>query len=321
MSDNNVNSKYKDTLFRVIFGENNEYALALYNAVNGTDYTDSENLQIVTLEDAMYIGRKNDAAYIFHDVLSMFEQQSTFNPNMPLRGLGYVSDSFKEYIAKAFPDSKKLYSATLIHIPTPKFYVLYNGIREQPEEITLRLSDAYEGEGDVEVIAHMLNINKGHNEMLLNACKPLRDYSELVDRVRRNKKKGLNDEKAVAEAVDSCIGDGILADILRKERARIMNILIEGISEEEYRKVQEEDFENKLREETAAAEARGEARGEKRGEARGEKRGEAKGEKNAKKRVARIMLTEGESVSRIKQYTTLSETEILSVAAEMGLNT
>lgn len=137
MSDNNVNSKYKDTLFRVIFGENNEYALALYNAVNGTDYTDAENLQIVTLEDAMYIGRKNDAAYIFHDVLSMFEQQSTFNPNMPLRGLGYVSDSFKEYIAKAFPDSKKLYSATLIHIPTPKFYVLYNGIREQPEEITI----------------------------------------------------------------------------------------------------------------------------------------------------------------------------------------
>ncbi len=198
----------------------------------------------------------------------MFEQQASFNPNMPLRGLGYVSDSFEEYIAKAFPDAGRLYSTTLIHIPTPKYYVLYNGIKDQPEEVTLHLSDAYDGEGDVEVVAHMLNINKGHNEVLLDACKPLKDYSEMVDRVRRNKESGLNDKKAVADAVNSCIEDGILADILRKERARIMKILIEGISEEEYRKVQEQDFENRLRKEVGAAEERGEKRGQKKAEDR-----------------------------------------------------
>ena len=246
MTNNYVNRTHKDTLFKLIFGEHKDCALALYNAVNGTSYTDIENLQIVTLKDAMYIGRKDDTAYIFHDVLSIFEQQASYNPNMPLRGLGYVADSYKEYIAETYENNQIFYSGILIRIPAPRYYVLYNGSRDQPENVTIRLSDAYEGSGDVEVIAHMLNINKGHNEILMDACKPLKDYSELVDRVRINKKKSLSDEEAVDLAVNSCINDGILADILSKERARVENILIAGITEEEFLQLKENEYQQKL---------------------------------------------------------------------------
>ena len=231
-SKNKTNRRYKDTLFRLIF-EQKEYALALYNAVNHTDYTDIENLRVITLKDAMYINVKNDVGYIFHDIMSFFEQQSSYNPNMPLRGLGYISDSLKEYLAEIYGDQKELFSGSLIHIPTPRYYVFYNGTLSQPEVQELKLSEAYDGKGDVEVIAHMLNINKGYNKQLMEACKPLSDYSELVDRVRCNKAAGMPDKEAVDEAVDSCIEDGILVNVLRKERARVKNILYAGLTKKQ----------------------------------------------------------------------------------------
>ena len=178
MAGRKVNRKHKDTLFHIIFGQHKEHALALYNAINNTDYDDVEELKIVTLEDALYIDIKNDVGYIFHDVMTLIEQQSTYNPNMPLRGLGYFADSLKEYVSEAFRKTSIVYSDRQIHIPTPRYYVLYNGGREQPESTELRLSDSYDGKGDVEVTAHMLNINIGHNKSLLDACEPLWGYSE-----------------------------------------------------------------------------------------------------------------------------------------------
>lgn len=239
MSDQNVNREYKDTLFRLIFKQK-EHALALYNAVNKTDYTDIDDLEVITLEDAMYINIRDDVGYIFHDILSIFEQQASYNPNMPFRGLGYIDDSLREYVSKVYGNSV-VYSEKIMHIPTPRYYVLYNGSRKQPEEKILRLSDAYDGEGDVEVTAHMLNINKGHNRDLLMACKPLEEYSELVYRVRSLREQGYANEDAVKMAIDSCLEEGILAEILGKERARVENIFIKGITEEEYRQVLERD--------------------------------------------------------------------------------
>lgn len=237
MSKKHTNRRYKDTLFKIVFGEHKEHALALYNAINKTDYTDLENLKIITLEDALYIDVKNDVGYIFHDIMNLIEQQSTFSPNMPLRGLGYFSDSYKEYVSETYRDSAVIYSRKLLKLPTPRFYVLYNGTEEQDDQ-ELRLSSAYEGEGDLEVVAHMININIGHNIALLEACKPLKDYSELINRIRVQKQSGHSDEEAVSAAVNSCIKEGILAEILKKERDKVENILIRGLTEEEKKKLE-----------------------------------------------------------------------------------
>ena len=77
-----VNRNQKDKLFYALFSEK-ENALSLYNAVSGTSYTDVENLEIVTLEDVLYLTMRNDMALCFHDDLDLFEHQSTPNPNMP----------------------------------------------------------------------------------------------------------------------------------------------------------------------------------------------------------------------------------------------
>lgn len=43
--DTKANPKYKDSLFRRIFGENKTNALSLYNAINNSNYTDESELE------------------------------------------------------------------------------------------------------------------------------------------------------------------------------------------------------------------------------------------------------------------------------------
>ena len=129
---------YKDRVFRMIFKEKKEF-LELYNAMNGTDYKTPEDLIVTTLENAIYLGMKNDVSFLVYDQLALYEHQSTENPNMPLRNLMYVSSIYSELTKDA-----NLYGTRLVKIPEPKFVVFYNGTEEMPEYSELRLSDAFE---------------------------------------------------------------------------------------------------------------------------------------------------------------------------------
>ena len=123
------NWRYKDGLFKAIFGsaEHRDWALSLYNAVNASHYTNHEELQIYTIRDAVYMGMKNDASFIFANTLNLFEAQSTYNPNMPLRGLFYLARQYEKYCEE---HDLNLYGYTLQRIPTPRYLVFYNGEEE-----------------------------------------------------------------------------------------------------------------------------------------------------------------------------------------------
>ena len=178
-----ANVKYKDTIFRMLFSEP-EHLLSLYNAVTGKDYRDPDALNVVTLENAVYMGMKNDLAFVLEMGMYLYEHQSTYNPNIPLRDLFYIASEYQ-----ALADGKSLYSSGIQKIPTPKFLVFYNGLDHKvPDRMELRLSDAYENpvdEPELELKVTMLNINAGHNEELMNNCHVLWEYAEYVARVRR----------------------------------------------------------------------------------------------------------------------------------------
>ena len=133
-----VARNHKDRLFRMIFREKKEL-LSLYNAVNGTSYTNTEELEIVTLENAIYMNMKNDLAFIIDSYLNLYEHQSTYSPNMPLRDLFYIAKELQGQV-----NHRDLYRNKLIKIPTPRFLVFYNGSEEQAEKKYLRLSDAFQ---------------------------------------------------------------------------------------------------------------------------------------------------------------------------------
>lgn len=97
-NDVTVNRKYKDNLFCFLFGRSKENALSLYNAVNNTSYKNADDLEFETLEDVIFIKMKNDVAFLFAHELCLYEHQSTYNPNMPLRGLMYAANEYRKLL-------------------------------------------------------------------------------------------------------------------------------------------------------------------------------------------------------------------------------
>ena len=72
----------------------------MYNAVNGTNFTASEDIEITTIDDCIYMGMKNDVSFIIDSEISLYEHQSTYNPNMPVRILMYLGRQYDKYIKK-----------------------------------------------------------------------------------------------------------------------------------------------------------------------------------------------------------------------------
>ncbi len=178
MNDYKLNTKYKDRLFRLIFREKKEL-LELYNALNESNYTNPEDLKITTIEDVVYMGMKNDLSFIIGDEMNLYEHQSTFCPNLPLRGLFYFSSLYKAYVE---PIKHRLYSTSELKIPFPQYIVFYNGIEIKPER-----------------------------------------------------------REAVEQAIDECIRNDILAEILRKNRSEIVDSILTEWDENEYREFLKEE--------------------------------------------------------------------------------
>lgn len=232
------NRMYKTRMFEMIFGQKEEL-LELYNAANDSDYDDPELLEINTLENAIYMAMHNDISFIIDSRLSLYEHQSTYNPNMPIRCLFYISDLYS-----VITKDCNLYSKSLVSLPTPRFLVFYNGEDEQPERVELKLSDAFivkEAEVFLELRVTMLNINPGYNEKLKQACKTLADYTEYVTRVRRYAKK-MPIERAVDQAIKECIEEGILAEFLRKNQAEARKVSIYEYDQEKHMKMEREEW-------------------------------------------------------------------------------
>lgn len=230
-----VNRKSKDRLFCVIFGsaENKPYLLSLYNAVNGTDYTNVDDIVITTLEDVIYIKMKNDISFILDSELGLYEHQSTYNPNMPLRGFLYFADLYRQWLSSIGTD---LYSSTLVKIPTPKYLVFYNGNRNCKDRTELKLSTAFEKpdtSGQYEWTATMLNINEGHNQELMEKCIALRQYSAYVAKVKTYAKQ-MPIEQAVNQAVNEAIAENYLDGFFKKHREGVVNVSLTEFNEEEF---------------------------------------------------------------------------------------
>ncbi len=234
-----VKHAYKDGIFRSLFNDEKEL-LSLYNALSGRNYPGDTKIEIVTLENAVFNDEKNDLAFIVNETfINLTEHQSTLSPNMPLRFLEYIA---KEYRNLYF--SKAIYSETMISIPTPEFYVLYNGTKDAPLEQTMKLSDTFKGECDtisLELIVHVINVNYDKGAHILEKCQTLKEYSLFIHKVRTlcNEYDDLND--AIEKSITECIHDGILTDFLKKNRSEIMSFLHVQLSQEEREEIREKD--------------------------------------------------------------------------------
>lgn len=268
----NISFQYKDRLFRLLFGreENKSNVLDLYNALNDSNYKDVSELELFTIEDVIYIKMKNDVAFILDSYLSLWEQQSTNNPNMPVRGLMYFGKLYSKYIKSR---KLNLYGTKQIMLPTPRYVVLYNGAKDTAPIQKMRLSDAFinlDKSGDFEWTATVYNLSgktlyekeKASKETqkffemqsaiddskdngvfireeitlknLRTKCKVLDEYMTLVERIRAFLLETYDIAKAVDAAVISCINDGILSEFLTIHRAEVLDVCITEFDEKAF---------------------------------------------------------------------------------------
>ena len=228
---------YKSRIFTMLFSDK-ERLLRLYNAMSRKNYTDPKLLTINTLENAIYMSMQNDLSFLIDMRLSLYEHQSTYNPNIPLRFLLYLSDLYSKLIK-----GMNIYGSKKLEIPPPRFVVFYNGKDERPDYEEFRLSDLYTIQGEtvsLELIVEVFNINKGHNTELVETCRDLQDYVEYTHRVRTYAEE-LPIEEAVEKAINECIQEGILKDFLEANRAEAMKVSIYEYNEQEHIRMERED--------------------------------------------------------------------------------
>ena len=203
-------------------------------------------LSSATRRNMLYLSMKNDLSFLIDAELNLYEHQSTCNPNMPMRGFLYFGDLYSAYIALR---EINLYSSTAKRFPIPQHIVFYNGTRKEPDQKVLRLSDLFEQSAAdkrpcLECETLVLNINYGHNRELMEKCRRLKEYAIFVDMVRKNLGKGAPLEAAVTQAADTCIDQGILEDLLKKQKAEVVRMALENYDLEKYEKaIKKESYE------------------------------------------------------------------------------
>lgn len=225
---------YKDGVFRKLFNDK-EKLLELYNALSGSNYPPDTEIEIVTLDDVIFGGAKNDLSFIIGNrFIVLIEHQSTISPNMPLRMGDYIFKQFEQLV-----NSGAIYSKRLVPLPTPELYVFYNGPEELPPETELKLSDAFMQKCDklsMEVVVKVINVNYEAGAEILERCRTLNQYSRFISMMRKAIKEAKTDddrETAYKEVVKTCIRQGILADFLKKYGGAIMSFLFDELSREE----------------------------------------------------------------------------------------
>ena len=292
--------EYKDRVFRFIFGNpaKKAWALSLYNAVNGTNYTDPESISFNTIGDAVYMRMKNDISFIISFEMNLWEHQSSFNPNMPMRFFLYAGRLYEKYIVTS---EYYTYSSSLQPIPRPKCVCFYNGRQEQPEERVLTLSDAYGGKGDIEVRVSMRNINYGKNQQMMEACKPLAEYAWLVETIRQKQIELTVLDAAVDAALDEMPDDFEIKGFLLGNRAEVKSMFLTEYNEE---KVLEQERKEGIKE----------------GKIECRKEGRKEGISETNVRVAKDMLADGlMPVSYIARISRLPEETVRKLAQAMGV--
>ena len=234
------NRNVKSSLFAKIFSDKKEL-LELFNAVNGTNHQDTDELEINTIEGIVYMTTKNDVSFLIDSAMNLYEQQSTYNPNMPIRGVKYFGQLYNKYIKT---NGLNIYSSKLQQLPVPHYVVFYNGTKEEPDEKILRLSDAFmkgkNGErisGCLECKVRMLNINYGHNKTLMEKCQRLKEYAIFVGKLREYAKEFPNQfVLAITKAIDECIAENVLRDFLMEKKSEVLEMLDDLFDKELYEK-------------------------------------------------------------------------------------
>ena len=306
---------YRDSLFRRLFN-NKENLLSAYNAIKGTDYTDFDNIEINTLDGVFFNDLKNDISFKYNNqYIVLIEHQSTVNNNMPLRCLFYICRLYENIV-----DNTLVYREKLVKLPTPEFYVFYNGPKDEPEEQELYLEDAFvKPDGMLNLKVKVYNINYTGAQKLLDRCRALKDYSFFIHQVVENTTEGMELSLAIKQAIIYCKKNNIMKNFLSLNEKEVYDMISVEWDWNEAKKIWLEEGEEKgFMEGMAKGIAKGKSEGIIEGLAKGKSQGIieglAKGKSQGRTELYKELLAAGLlTIQQLKETGKLSDEEIKSL--------
>lgn len=231
------NREIKSSVFADLFGDDEldgkKNFLSLYNAIHGTNLKLEETtIEHKKIPQAICKPYDNDISMLINgQLIVLVEHQSTPNENMPLRCLEYYV-----HLLYGIIPAKARYRESLVKIPTPEFYVFYNGKKETKQEYTMNLSTAFaepQEEPLCELKVKFMSIigQEGKNLPVVQKCDMLRQYCEFMDIVFRYqeelKETPTKDEQKTCyeKAIREAISKGILVEYLTRKSTAVINML------------------------------------------------------------------------------------------------
>ena len=241
-----ANRTYQDSVFCNLFSDPSR-GIELVNALCHTNYQASD-LQNVTLHYVLKRDRYNDLAFLTKDqqLIIFFEQQSSFDPNIPIRTLLYAVRAYEKWLSGEYGGSKwDLHSKKKIPLPEPKIFVLYTGTEDRPPMEVLSLFDSHIENPVVQCRVTCYNLNKLEQLEQLKLSKTLVDYQFLISTIKQFHKLEQNLELAVQKAIELCLQQGVLSEYLSQRKSEVIDMLaLEYTIEDEMRDTYEDGFSN-----------------------------------------------------------------------------
>jgi len=243
-----ANREYKSSVFAELMSLQ-DVIRETYYALKKVEIPKDTPIEIITLSDVFYLGQLNDVAFkIGNVIILLLEHQSTQCPNIPVRIFIYLGREYEKVLAGL---DKEMYGSTLVQIPRPEFYVLYNGktplknsADEKVDFITYKLSDMFADAdgaksfpGNIELEVPVYDINDGHNKDILDRSETLRSFAKLIAKVREFESQGNVLETAIKLAVGYCIANDILRKYLESRGAEVLGMLFSQLKAEDMQDV------------------------------------------------------------------------------------
>lgn len=267
--------KSKDSVFVNLF-ENAENVLRLYKELHPEDtQVTVEDIQIQTIKSVLVNTLYNDLGFIVKDRFVMLvEAQSAWNPNMPLRMLFYLAETYRRYLADTIQSE---HSSTRVKIPKPELYVVYSGEQNCPETVSFS-ENFFDGDSPVELKVKVLNeVDMTIYGQYIGFCKVFNEQRKIYQ----------DSIMCAKETIRICIEKGYLVSYLREHEKEVVDMMSE-LFDEEYQRAAY----NRASQKDAIEKGRAEGKAE----------GKAEGRAEERKSLAEKMRADGVDEEFIKKY-------------------
>lgn len=266
--------KSKDSVFINLF-EDTKNVLRLYKELHPEDTQITvDDIHIQTIKSVLVNTLYNDLGFIVKDKFVMLvEAQSAWNPNMPLRMLFYLAETYRRYLADTIQSE---HSSTKVKIPKPELYVVYSGEQKCPEIVSF--SDSFfDGDCPVELKVKVLNkVDMTIYGQYIGFCKVFNEQRKIYQ----------DSILCAKETLRICIEKGYLVSYLQKHEKEVVDMMSELFDEEYQREAYNRASQRKAIE---------------KGRAEGEAKGKAEGKAEERKALAEKMRAKGYSEQEIAE--------------------